>query len=119
MTRHRDQRLWLNAKHLILAREGLLDQVIRALNEAGCGSPEVCDSTTPGVPAGWILIRDVTPTRAVQMREERNILNVLCPGHEIEPQFIGGIRLERKCLAVGFSSHLLCWRIGERLQGAD
>jgi hypothetical protein len=102
VTRHRDQRLWLNAKHLILAREGLLDQVIRALNEAGCGSPKVCDSATPGVPAGWILIRDVTPTRAVQMREERNILNVLCPGHEIEPQFIGGIRLERNVWLVGF-----------------
>jgi hypothetical protein len=95
VTRHRDQRLWLNTKHAVLATEGLRDQVIGALDEAGCRAPEVCDSTTPGVPAGWILIRDVTPTRAVPMREEQNILNVLCPGHEIEPQFTGGIRLER------------------------
>jgi hypothetical protein len=102
VTRHRDQRLWLNIKHAVLAKEGLRDQVMGALNEAGCGAPEVCDSTTPGVPAGWILIPNVTPTRAVPMREEQNILNVLCPGHEIEPQFTGGIRLERSVWLVGF-----------------
>jgi hypothetical protein len=102
VTRHRDQRLWLHTKHAVLAKEGLHDPVIGALNEAGCDAPEVCDSTTAGVPAGWILIRDVIPTRAVPMREEQNILNVLCPGHEIEPQFTGGIRLERNVWLVGF-----------------
>jgi hypothetical protein len=102
VTRHRDQRLWLNTKHAVLAKEGLRDQVMGALNEAGCGAPEVCDSTTAGVPAGWILIREVIPTRAVPMREEQNILNVLCPGHEIEPQFTGGIRLERSVWLAGF-----------------
>ena len=102
VTRHRDQRLWLNTKHAVLAKEGLRDQVLGALNEAGCGAPEVCDRTIAGVPAGWILIRDVIPTRAVPMREEQNILNVLCPGHEIEPQFTGGIRLERSVWLVGF-----------------
>ena len=102
VTRHRDQRLWLNTKHAVLAKEGLRDRVMGALNEAGCAAPEACDSTTPGVPAGWILIPNVTPTRAVPMREEQNILNVLCPGHEIEPQFTGGIRLERSVWLVGF-----------------
>lgn len=102
VTRHRDQRLWLNTRHLVLAKESFRDQVMGALNDAGCGSPEICDSATPGVPSGWILIRDVIPTRAVPMREEHNILNVLCPGHEIEPQFTGGIRLERSVWLVGF-----------------
>jgi hypothetical protein len=102
VTRHRDQRLWLNTRHVVLANESLRDQVMGALNDAGCGTSEVFDSATPGIPSGWILIRDVVPTRAVQMREERNILNVLCPGHEIEPQFTGGIRLERSVWLVGF-----------------
>lgn len=102
VTRHRDQRLWLNSKHVVLAKEGLRDQVMGALSEAGCGEPEVCDSASAGVPAGWIVIRDVVPTRAVPMREEQNILNVLCPGHEIEPQLLGGIRLERNVWLVGF-----------------
>jgi len=102
VTRHRDQRLWLNTRHLVLAKESFRDQVMGALNDAGCGSPEICDSATPGVPSGWILIRDVIPTRAVPMREEHNILNILCPGHEIEPQFTGGIRLERSVWLVGF-----------------
>jgi hypothetical protein len=102
VTRHRDQRLWLNTRHVVLAKESLRDQVMGALNDAGCSSPEVCDSATPGVPSGWILIRDVIPTRAVPMREEHNILNVLCPRHEIEPQFTGGIRLERSVWLAGF-----------------
>jgi hypothetical protein len=106
VTRRKDQRLWLNTRHVVLAKESLCDQVIDALNEAGCAQLKVCDSTTLGVPTGWILIRDVTPTRAVPMRDEHNILNVLCPGHEIEPQFIGGIRLERSVWLVGFPPHI-------------
>jgi len=102
VTRRKDQRLWLNTRHVVLAKESLCDQVIDALNEAGCAPLEVCDSTTLGVPTGWILIRNVTPTRAVPMCDEHNILNVLCPGHETEPQFIGGIRLERSAWLVGF-----------------
>jgi hypothetical protein len=102
VTRRKDQRLWLNTRHVVLAKESLCDQVIDALKQADCALLEVCDSTTLGVPTGWILIRDVTPKRAVPMRDEHNILNVLCPGHETEPQFIGGIRLERSVWLVGF-----------------
>jgi hypothetical protein len=106
VTRRNDQRLWLNTKHVILAKENLRDQVIAALAEAGCQSPEVCDATMPGVPSGWILIRDVIPTRSVQMRGDRDPLNVLCPAHEIEPQFVGGIRLERNVWLAGYAPRI-------------
>ncbi len=95
-------RLRLNTRHVILATAGLCDQVLAALANVGCAIPEVNDDNTPGVPSGWFLFRDVTPTRAVAMREEEDILNVLCPAHEIEPHFIGGIRLERNTWLVGF-----------------
>jgi len=88
-------RLRLNINHEILATATLCDQVLVALANAGCAKPEVNDDKTPGVPSGWLLFRDVIPTRAVAMREDGDILNVLCPVHDVEPHFVGGIRLER------------------------
>ena len=102
VTRRKDQRLWLNTQHLVLAREALREQILVALGEAGCAAPEISDSTSPAVPTGWILLRNVVPTRAVPMVDERDILNVLRPAHEHEPQFLGGIRLERNVWLVGF-----------------
>jgi hypothetical protein len=80
----------------------LRDQVLTALTAAGCATPEVSDDAAIGVPSGWVLFRDVTPTRAMPMRDEQDILNVLCPAHEIEPHFVGGIRLERNIWLAGF-----------------
>jgi len=95
-------RLMLNARHVVLAAARLREEVLTALNEAGCATPEVSDDTTPGVPSGWLLFREVIPTRAVPMRDERDILNALCPAHEIEPHFVGGIRLERNSYLAGY-----------------
>jgi hypothetical protein len=95
-------RLWLNARHVVLATKWLREEVLSALAEAGCATPEIGDDTTPGVPSGWLLFRDVIPTRAVPMRDDHDILNSLCPAHEIEPHFVGGIRLERNTWLAGF-----------------
>ena len=95
-------RLWLNARHVVLAAKRLKEEVLAALAEVGCATPEVSDNTTLGVPSGWLLFRDVTPTRAVPMRDDRDILNSLRPAHEIEPHFVGGIRLERNTWLAGF-----------------
>ncbi len=95
-------RLWLNARHIVLAKANLRDQVLATLTATGCATPEVSDDIAAGVPSGWILFRNVTPTRAIPMREEQDILNILCPAHEIEPHFVGGIRIERKIWLAGF-----------------
>ncbi len=95
-------RLSLRARHVILATVGYRDQVLAALARAGCEHPAESDETTSGVPPGWLLFRDVTPTRAVPMDDEENILNALCPLHDVEPHFIGGIRLERQTWLLGF-----------------
>lgn len=95
-------RLWLNVRHVVLATKRLREEVEEALTEAGCATPEVSDDTASGVPNGWLLFRDVMPTHAVPMRDERDILNALCPAHEIEPHFVGGIRLERNTWLAGY-----------------
>lgn len=99
-------RLWLNTRHVILAGTDLRDEVLAALSEAGCVAMEVSDETTPGVPSGWLLFRNVTPTRPVQMRNEAHILNALCPLPDIEPHFVGGIRLERGTWLLGYPPHI-------------
>ena len=63
---------------------------------------QVLDETTPGVPSGWLLFRDVKPTRAVPRRDEAHILNALCPLRDIEPHYVGGIRLTRRTWLAGF-----------------
>lgn len=94
-------RLRLNAHHIILATMHRKDEVLSALEAAGCGAADVSDDTTLGVPMGWLLFRDVVPTRPIAMRSERDLLNALCPTPEIEPHFIGGIRLERRIWLAG------------------
>ena len=68
-------RLWLNARHVILTKASLREKVLAALTAAGCASWEERDDTTSGVPSGWILFREVKPTRAVPMRDD-DTLNV-------------------------------------------
>jgi hypothetical protein len=88
-------RLQLNARHVVLAALSLRDGVLAALSEVGCATLEMYDETTLGVPAGWLLFRNVIPTHAVPMRDGADILNALCPLPDVEPHFVGGIHLER------------------------
>jgi hypothetical protein len=95
-------RLRLNARHVVLATLPWRGEVLAALAATGCRAADVSDDTTPGVPSGWLLFRDVVPTRPVPMRNEHDILNALCPASEIEPHFVGGIRLEMRVWLAGF-----------------
>jgi hypothetical protein len=94
-------RLELNTRHVVLATVRLRDQILAALAAAGCATPLIKDDTIPGIPPGWLLFYNVTPTRSIS-RNEQDILNALCPAHEITPHFVGGIRLERNVWLAGF-----------------
>jgi hypothetical protein len=94
-------RLQLNARHAVLAVLGLRDNVLAALSEVGCTTVEMYDETTSGVPAGWLLFRNVIPTHAVPMRDGTDILNALCPLPNVEPHFVGGVHLERNTWLFG------------------
>jgi hypothetical protein len=76
--------------------------VFAALEDAGCNDVAVSDEATTGVPSGWVLFREVKPTRGVAMIDEKHILNVLCPSCDAELHFVGGIRLERNNWLAGF-----------------
>jgi len=94
--------LWLNERHAVMARTGIRDKVSAALIEAGCGKFAILDETSCGVPAGWIVFSEVTPSCPVPRRADNPIFNALCPLPNIKPQFVGGIRLERNVFLAGF-----------------
>ena len=94
--------LVLDADHAVLAAISLRGDVEAALAAAGCSNFTALDETTPGVPGGWLLFRDVKPTRAVRRRDEAHILNALCPLRDIAPRYVGGIRLTRRTWLAGF-----------------
>lgn len=94
-------RLLLGEEHIILAVATFQVEVLSALAQAGCSKPAVFDQTFPGVPSGWLLFRGVKPTNAVPARDERHILNALCPIADISPHFVGGIRLEARSWLLG------------------
>jgi hypothetical protein len=95
-------RLLLGQRHTVLATSRLSEEVLSALAETGCAMPELRDDTTPGVPSGWVLFREVIPKRAVPMRDEAHILNALCPLPDVVPHFVGGIRLHGRTWLAGF-----------------
>src|SRR2546422_4462936 len=79
-------RLLLEANHTLLTAVSFRGNVEAALAAAGCLNFTVLDEATPGVPTGWLVFRDVKPTRAVPMRDEAHILNALCPLPDMEPR---------------------------------
>jgi hypothetical protein len=91
----------LGAEHVVLATTERRAEVLAALTEAGCGEPVIMDETVEGVPAGWLLLRGVEPTRPVQSRDEADIMNALRPAAEIDPHFAGGIRLAGRTWVLG------------------
>lgn len=95
-------RLLLGEEHVVLSVAILEADVLASLTQAGCGEPEMMDETFPGVPAGWVLFRRVRPTCAVPERDQAHILNALCAKRDIEPHFVGGIRLNRRSWLFGY-----------------
>lgn len=95
-------RLRLNDHQLVLCTVELRDSVFAALENAGCTGVAMSEGNSGAVPSGWVLYRDVMPTKGVAMIEEQRILNVLCPTHDAEIHFVSGIRLERNKWLDGF-----------------
>ncbi len=78
-------RLWRNVRHTVLAIASLREGVVAALQRAGCTVASVSDDTIPGVPAGWLLFREVVPTCPVPMENGPDSLNALCPAMRSSP----------------------------------
>jgi hypothetical protein len=94
--------LLLHANHAVLCTVSLRGDVEAALVGAGCANFVVLDEATPGVPSGWVLFRNVKPTSVVARRDGKHVLNPLCPLPDVEPDYIGGIRLKGRTWLAGF-----------------
>jgi hypothetical protein len=94
--------LLLNERHVVMLKSELRDKVSAALREAGCSTFDILDETSSGVPQGWLVFKEVSPTRPVPRRDGDHVFNALCPLPNIKPDFVGGIRLERNTWLAGY-----------------
>jgi len=94
--------LVLHANHVVLTTSAWRSAVEAALALAGCDGFGVLTDATPGVPSGWCVFRDVKPTKVVARREGTHFLNPLCPLPDVEPDYVGGIRLRGRVWLAGF-----------------
>ncbi|MDZ7753244.1 MAG: hypothetical protein U5S82_16710 [Gammaproteobacteria bacterium] len=85
-------RLGLGRDHVVLCATRRLPEVEEALREAGCASWTRL-AEDDGVPRGWTVIRGVAPAKAVSLRGDEDILNILRPLPDVEIALEGGIRL--------------------------
>lgn len=86
-------RLLLGEEHIVLCTKGIEEAVRRAIVEAGCTDALMLDENQ-GVPNGWLLFRNVSPTTALLHNPADGILNILRPVHDIEIELHGGIRVQ-------------------------
>lgn len=94
--------LLLGEEHVVLSVRTMQADVLVALRQAGCTEHEMMDESFSGVPPGWVLFCRVRPTCAVPERDQPHILNALCPKRDIEPHFVGGIRLKHRSWLLGY-----------------
>jgi len=92
-------RLLLGEVQHVLTRSTRRAEACAALLQAGCMEPQVLEGN--GIPDGWLMFRNVAPSRAVPASNERSIMNVLCPLADVEPHFLDGIRLEGRTWLLG------------------
>lgn len=101
-------RLMLGHDHAVLCAKHRLREVEETLLEAGCsGWSRLAEED--GVPAGWILLRDVSPQRTVPLRDGEDILNILRPLPEIEIALECGIRLAYNTWLQGHPPAIRVW----------
>jgi hypothetical protein len=93
-------RLVVGETHVVLCTEPLLPRVLEALTETGAGPAEPLGEDF-GVPRGWVVLRGVTPVKAVPPAEGEDILNALCPLADLEIVLDGGIRIAQSTYLAG------------------
>ena len=85
-------RLVLGRSHVVLCARELLDKAEVLLNEAGC--PHLAElGAEEGIPAGWVGLRDVKPTKALLLEPGSDAFYPIKPAPDIEIDLDGGICL--------------------------
>jgi hypothetical protein len=94
-------RLVLGRTHVVLCVVELLQQVEAILNEAGCQDYTKLDESH-GVPAGWVGLRSVSPTRAIALDVGIDQFYALKPAPDIEIELEGGVCLRNSVWLAGY-----------------
>ena len=85
-------RLVLERNQVVACTTSKLSAVEQVLREAHC-SEWTQLGEDDGVPSGWVVLRDVVPTRSVPPMANSDILNVLRPLPDIQIELEGGVRI--------------------------
>lgn len=96
-----EPRLLLGKDQVVLCTESILAPVEAVLNESGCDRYETLRSAQ-GAPDGWIVLRNIKPTRPILMSPTADILNVLRPAADLEIDFSDGVNFTRNVWLAGF-----------------
>ena len=94
-------RLVLGREHLVLCTAAQFAAVEGELRGAGCSGWSQLGEYD-GVPAGWKLLRSVSPQRPVPPSNDNHIFNVLRPLPDIDIALEGGIRLTHNQWLLGY-----------------
>jgi hypothetical protein len=94
-------RLALSRSHVVLCVPEKLQQVEDILNEAGCQGYTKLDESH-GVPAGWVGLNGVLPTKAIQLEAGTDPLYAIKPAPDIEIELEGGVRLRNQVWLAGY-----------------
>jgi hypothetical protein len=83
----------LGRRHAVLCSEKIKDHVSEAIRATGAEATAVLDQSM-GTPPGWVVFRDVIPSKPVPLATEADALNALRPIPQIEISLEAGIRLD-------------------------
>jgi hypothetical protein len=92
-------RLTIGEDHVVLCVTDRQQDVSAALTAAGCTEVRLVDVDS-GVPDGWIVFRNVKPSRWVPATNDGDILDTIRPLANIEILLQGGIKVDRSAWLV-------------------
>jgi hypothetical protein len=94
-------RLALGRLHVVLCAAELLENVEALLNEAGCQDYAKLGAEE-GIPAGWVGLRDVKPTKALPLEPGNDAFYPIKAAPDIEIDLDGGICLGGSVWLAGY-----------------
>ena len=94
-------RLALGRSHVVLCKQELLPEVETILREAKCEQYAKI-TELEGVPAGWVALRDVSPTSAVPLDPGSDSFYAIKPAPDIEIDLEGGVWLRNSVWLAGY-----------------
>ena len=98
-------RLVLGRTHVVLCVKELLAEVETLLAVAGCEEYVKLDDTY-GVPHGWVALRNVSPTKAIELDPGSDPFYSIKPAPDIDIELTGGICLRNSVWLSGYAPRI-------------